>query len=323
MHRTYWLRVIQISLTLMLIGWLVTRADWVGIRAAIHDVRWIWLSSATLLVLISHLINIVRWRLLVLPDLVSFGSILSYYSAGIFSNNFLPTGIGGDGVRIVLIRRHIGVRRAIWTVAADRALGLLGLISFGLPGLWFGPPPMVSELARNVTANQLAGVIGVVLRGAVGLIALCWRAPSMRERAVAVVRRLLPASDGAVDPSAPNWTRTILGCYGLSILSALCLVLTHSCALLAFDLHISAGAAIWLVVLGSLSMLVPITVNGLGVMESVYVVVLGYYWVLAPSALSVALFIRVLMIAFSLLGGLLSLGQNWRTDKVGSDAPLP
>jgi uncharacterized membrane protein YbhN (UPF0104 family) len=114
-----------------------------------------------------------------------------------------------------------------------------------------------------------------------------------------------------------------IGCYLLSVLSALCLVLTHSCALLAFDLHISAGAAIWLVVIGSLSLLVPITVNGFGIMESIYILVLSSYQVSAPSALSVALCIRALMIAFSLLGGLLSLGQGWRTDKAGSDAPCP
>jgi len=70
---------------------------------------------------------------------------------------------------------------------------------------------------------------------------------------------------------------------------------------------VSPGAAIWLVLAGSLSMLLPISINSLGVLESVFIVVLAAYAVPAPTALAVALLARALSTLYSLAGGALSL----------------
>jgi len=298
-----WLRLIQILCTLGLALVLWHSINWGLFAASLAGLHWGWLCLAALLLLIAHGFNVVRWQLLILPDRVNFASILSYYGAGIFSNNFLPTGIGGDGVRAALISRHTPMWRAIWSVAADRVIGLVGLVSIGVLGLWFGLPPFVADLARSLSTGWLVGItiLGLV---AVASLAVLWRlVPAVRAHTITAAQRLLPASE--------IWLRIMPICYLLSIASVLCLVLAHSCVLLALDLHISTGAAIWVVVIGSLSLLVPISVNGLGVMESVYVLVLSYYRVSAPDALIVALSIRVLMILFSLLGGLISLGQSW------------
>ena len=86
------------------------------------------------------------------------------------------------------------------------------------------------------------------------------------------------------------------------------LVLANWVAFAAFRLDISLGAAVWVVVIVSLALLLPIAVNGLGLMEATYVVLLAQYDVSASAALGVALLMRVLMLFFSLVGGLVSLG---------------
>lgn len=60
--------------------------------------------------------------------------------AGCFFNLVLPSGIGGDGVRVLLAgQRGIGLRAAATTVLIDRVstlLGLVVLIEVGAPFLW-------------------------------------------------------------------------------------------------------------------------------------------------------------------------------------------
>lgn len=115
----------------------------------------------------------------------------------------------------------------------------------------------------------------------------------------------------------------LLKTYVLSVFSNLSLIAAHWAVLQALGSALSPGAAIWLVIIGSLSLLVPISINGLGVLESVFVVVLAAYSVSAPVALASALLIRALGVLFCLLGGLISLGQGWHGGEVGRNAPMP
>jgi uncharacterized membrane protein YbhN (UPF0104 family) len=115
--------------------------------------------------------------------------------------------------------------------------------------------------------------------------------------------------------ATPEWPAQsslalLSGGYALSVLSNLGTIMAHWAVIQAFGLDISSGAAIWCVLIVSASMLLPISINGLGLQESVYVVVLASYGVPTANALGVALIMRLLMVCFSLLGGVLSLGWN-------------
>jgi uncharacterized protein (TIRG00374 family) len=120
--------------------------------------------------------------------------------------------------------------------------------------------------------------------------------------------------------------RTFIQCYRLlpvgyllSFISHLSLVVVHWLLFWALGLDVSLGAAIWVVLIAAVSLLLPITVNGLGLQESIYVVVLGYYGVSAPAALGIGLLIRMLMLICSLFGGVLFLGwQVQRPRSIGN-----
>lgn len=304
----FWLRSVQFICTCILIFILWKSTDWNKFTNSIMSMHRGLFWLATLLTLTTHGFNIIRWKLLVLPNQVPFKVILRYYGAGIFSNNFLPTGIGGDGVRVALISRYAPLQRAIWSVAADRIIGLIGLLCLGIPGFWFGSPPSVADVLQRISVGSVV-IISVVLLLGAGFV--WWRVPRVQGWVTQIAQKFIPNTDRP-DSGALS---ILFQCYLLSLLSALCLVLTHHAVLLAFGLHISMGAAIWLVVMGSLSMLIPITVNGLGVMESVYVLVLSSYDVSATDAIGVVIAIRALILIFSLLGGLGMIGQNWLSNE--------
>jgi uncharacterized protein (TIRG00374 family) len=285
--------------------------SWTSLRGIVGDLNWRFVVLSIVLVLASHLINIVRWRYLLKPWAVAYRKLVQYYGAGLFSNNFLPTGIGGDGVRVALVRQDVPLSKAIVSVGLDRALGLLGLLVLGIPALWFGIPagltwaPGSSRVVWQTLATALI-VLGVC--GLLGIVA--WRrVPSLRRNGMRLRSRLFTFFASA-QLTAREWITVLVPAALLSVISQLLLVATHWAVVQALGIAVSPGAVLWLVLVVSLALFLPITMNGLGLQEGIYVLLLASYGVQNERALGVALLMRCLMLLFSLLGGLSWLGWN-------------
>lgn len=305
----FWLRLGQAIITIGLMALLIRSVEWSAFHPLIASLQWSFVVLSLFTVLFSHLVNIARWKYLLHPHPVRFRQLLTFYGAGLFSNNFLPTGIGGDSVRTALISRYVPLSHALFSVGMDRLLGLLALSVFVLPGMWYGiPAEWEAQVAQATSFDNtlwLLVLIGLVISSLTVWFIWC-RLP----RAQAFVETLFTKIVG--DPnislwSTAFWWQFVGGAFGISLVSNLGLVVTHWAVLQAVGIHISPGAAIWLTIVGAISFLLPIAVNGLGVMESAYVVLLAGYGVDAPAALGVALIIRMLILFYSLIGGLLSL----------------
>ncbi|MCS6883455.1 MAG: lysylphosphatidylglycerol synthase transmembrane domain-containing protein [Oscillochloridaceae bacterium] len=312
-NKTSLIRAIQIILTSGLLLWLSATTDWSSLEKTARSANWNWLFIAILCVLFSHLINTLRWKLLIPPRCLSFAVILSYYGAGIFSNNFLPTGIGGDGIRAALLSKHLSFWQAIWSVTLDRILGLLGLLIFIVPGLALGLPPLAKDIFNSMSSERLKILTHIFLLTGMIILILIWKRDSdiIRSWIQNYRSKLIPNSVTIQELARTERLRLILASYGLSVLSALFLVLAHASTLCALTLYYAPEMAIWLVIGGSLTLLIPISINGLGAMEGAYVLILTSYGVPMAGALSVALIIRFLIIFYSLLGGVLSLRLRW------------
>jgi uncharacterized membrane protein YbhN (UPF0104 family) len=98
---------------------------------------WLGLAAVAIL-LVGQVANGYRhWAVLVgLRRRISPGTILALTSAGMFFNQVLPSGLGGDVVRIVNLRTRCGWRRATASVLLDRIVGVsfnLALVALLLP----------------------------------------------------------------------------------------------------------------------------------------------------------------------------------------------
>src|SRR5208283_4934305 len=89
--------------------------------------HWKLVLLSVALLLICHLINVSRWQYLMQQKSLLYMKLLAFYGIGLFSNNFLPTGIGGDGVRTILTSRYVSLPEAIIFVGLDRIIGLTTL----------------------------------------------------------------------------------------------------------------------------------------------------------------------------------------------------
>jgi len=300
-----WLRGLQIGVTLALIVVLVQKIQWADLTALIARAQWVLVMLSTIPVALSHLLNVRRWQGLIGDAALRFDRLLVYYSAGLFANNFLPTGIGGDGVRAALLGRDVSIGRAAFAVGLDRMSGLVSYTALFAIGWIIGPLPGLTLNRVTLGAAQvMALVIGVgVLALGIGGVVVRWSA-RVRQRMNEIRQGWALYRDSL---AARRWLNRLGLAYGLSVVSNLLLAVTHWLILSAFGLKVGFDSAIWLFLIGSLSLLLPIAINGLGVMESAYVLVLARYGMAASDALAVALSMRALMIGFSLLGGGLSL----------------
>ncbi|MDQ6950366.1 MAG: lysylphosphatidylglycerol synthase transmembrane domain-containing protein [Mariprofundales bacterium] len=218
-----------------------------------------WLVAAALgCLLLAYLLSVLRWAWIArgLGIEVSLRRKVRIYFVGAFSSLFLPSTIGGDVVRGVLLakgegRSGIGVEAGA-SVILDRVNGLYALVAvvtLCLP--WFTWP-----------ALAWWGWGALVLGMVIVMLGWPWLHRRLPERLDWLAR--LPL-DGA------HFRRQWLRAMPLSLLVQLLMVQTHLFLGMAIGLELPWLAYGVMVGLVALMAIVPISLNGFGVREAGYV----------------------------------------------------
>jgi glycosyltransferase 2 family protein len=297
------LLLIQIIGTIICGWWLVRSVDLRALLQAIGTINWWWFLAACGLHAACHILNVRRWQALVSDPRLTLATLLSLYGLGFFSNNLLPSGIGGDAVRAGLLARRMPVIRATTSVVLDRMIGTLGLLGVLAILPFIGIPPVIADQLNLLTQINLfpwflTALIGIVLLSGIGWSQRRW---IVHQWAKVIVRLF----EGAVFQQPIH---LVFGqALALSVLSQALLTVSYWCVLNALTLSIEPGAAVWLVFGVTFATLVPLTVNGLGLQEGIFVAILANYGVNLNAALGVALLVRALQVLYGLVGAFIYL----------------
>jgi uncharacterized protein (TIRG00374 family) len=243
------------------------------------------------------------------------------YLIGMFFNNFLPSGMGGDAVRAYESARTTGRgKEAITAVILERGTGMITVFGCGsvlalfqpdLPlqiallahGLFVGTLLLVFLLWQNFTSGLLNWISAhIVVRLFGGRLTGIWAkivGVYVEFRSYRNQWRLLGA---VLLQSALTQVMTVISLYAL---------------ILAFDYQPPFGAFIAVSGIATALDLVPISLNSLGVREGVYVYFLGLLAIPGPVAVAFALLNRLIVLIQALVGGIAFL---WRSAR---PAPLP
>ncbi len=305
-HQSWRLRLrwLQLLVTTGLLAWLTCQLEWDRFLPLLSTLRWEGLALGLVALLLSHLLNVTRWYSLLDSAATSFASLVRLYGIGLFCNNFLPTGIGGDAMRSGLLAKTEPVGRSIFSVALDRGMGLLALsvplligLTEEMPARWRGGAVPTSLWSHRV-------VVGGTVAVAMSSIGLLW---------LKHTRRDVSAREWFVDTyskwNLPDWTlrqwgRRLALAYGISTIAQLMFALSVWVILWTIRSPVQITNAMWVVIFISLAKLVPVAVNGLGIVEGAYVFVLSHYGMPMEVGLSAALIMRSLGMLISLLGGI-------------------
>ncbi len=276
-NRSLWFRLAGTLIAIVLIVVLVREGGWDEIVAGLKQMPPSRLILALLLVMISRLFVSARWYILLRSGDVKIplSRSIALTFTGLFANNFLPTTIGGDVVRLAGAMQ-LGYDRAVClaSIAADRLLGAIGN-AFTLP---LGLIPLLHLPAQGAAQSVALA----------GLWSQTWR------------------FIGRTFQTFGLWIKrpvALLGGVGCTWGHMLCSITTMYILIEGLGAHVDFWlvAGLWSVTY--FVTLVPISINGYGVQELSFTFLFSTIGGLSTAAsLTVAVLIRALYIAVSLAG---------------------
>ena len=264
-----------------------------------------------------------RWYLLLhhIRVQLPFFTVLRLALIGLFFNLFVPGGVGGDLIKMVYMKKESGDRypQALLTVFLDRLMGLGGLLLVALLAIAGNPAAFASS------SPEMKGIMGVVGLAAVGgllfgIAFLIWPLLSRWASgpAASLAGKLPPAVSGAAAKivEALNLLRAApLKLVGLLLLSTV----GHLSAALGVFLvarGLGVGAELTFpecmlaTTLANLVASIPLTPGGLGGRDVVTKLLLTAAGAPLAAAGAVPVLVTVLLISWSLIGGLALLWER-------------
>ncbi|HEX2993776.1 MAG TPA: lysylphosphatidylglycerol synthase transmembrane domain-containing protein [Anaerolineales bacterium] len=277
-NRQLILQSVGTLLAIVLLALLLKEEDGTGVLVALGKIKPVNLFWVALLFAISRIAVTWRWHVLLVSGgiKIRFKDSLALNFMGLFAGNFLPTTIGGDVVRLVSLMQ-MGYDRAISlaSLAADRLIGMAGMamtVPFGLIPSW--------DVLQDVPVKIFFF--------------------ARFDKLVAFLKRTLA--------SFSIWFKK-----PTSLLASLVFTWIHMLCLFGsiyiFVDDLGAHASFWLIAgLWSVTYfitLIPISINGYGVQEVVFTILLSEVVGFVPSvAATIALLIRAYFLLSSLPGAL-------------------
>jgi len=298
----------------LLLAVLVIRLDW---AQAARDVRAISAGSVAGIVALlaaGFLLGAWKWsHALRLHRLeYPFGFLLRVVCIGFFFSSFLPTAVGGDVYRVYRTLPEKGYRsRALSAVIVERAAGILALFALGGVG--------AAVLADEFAIARLYCIVLLVasIAGAAAVLALerGWVEPLMRRWAAIPAVAAIQHSVSLLRHQRRNWVALLSGsiAFQLTSIGILFLLFRDLAPDATFPQAMLVTAAV-----GAAAAL-PISVNGIGVMEGALVaaaVALGLDY---NQALIVGLLRRLITVLVSIACGGLYLHES-RGSSLAADA---
>jgi glycosyltransferase 2 family protein len=308
-------QVLKFAITLGLLGLLAAKVDIRAVGARIGSIGFGACAVCVMVTLGLSVLVALRWQLILARLHTPTRLVVNWrlVMIGLFFNQILPSGLGGDAVRVWLLARGGGqLQTAILSVAADRIFALSAVVlcmaSF-LPLLLHGPAGV------PVLALSLGGAAGIAVLLKLDQV-LGWAAPL-------VPRRLRQAAEKRAGPVLVA-LRDLAGVLRLVLrtwpdgLAVLAISVVNQLALgwivyfIARRLHVEIGLVTVMALFSPAFLLsmMPFSVGGWGVREAALVWLLGTAHVPQDAALATSLLFGLVTTAAGLPGGMLWLFER-------------
>lgn len=315
-RRGAWLWAIKGLVSVGLLYLLFSRVDVGRVWAVTRSASWRWLAAALGLYLLMILISAWRWRLLLRAQdiAVQTGTLVRSYLVATFFNNFLPSNIGGDVIRVRDTAAAAGSKTLATTVVLmDRGIGLLGLVFVAAVGASLTARASVTLGPGGPALLWLACLIGV----GVAVPILLWP-----QHVTRLLHPLKAIHQDWVEERLARLVEAIArfrqapGALALGLLGAVgvqaVLVAFYAAIAYALQVPIPVTHLAILVPLSFVVQMAPVSVNGFGVREATFGVYFTRLGLPLESALAVSLVGAVLVMVFSLSGAVAFLPQRQR-----------
>ena len=297
--RNRFVNILRIAVSLAGILAIVLTQDVDQVIQLLRDLDWVAFLGALLLLLLGSFVRSYRWGSLVwaLGIQVSLLRLTGLYFVGAFYNLFLPTGMGGDAVKMYELSRNDGeTASAISSVLVDRFLGLFVLFAMALLVLAGSSQLVRPDVRVLIVAGFFGCLIGVAL-----LLQRTWIEAWGRRLGLDQLLGRFKILRELYTSLHLYGTAALLRATLASVVWNLILIMSYYLLGLAVGIDLSIGHYFLLVPVISVLLIIP-SVGGLGIREGATVLLFSRAGVPETQALALAVAHDVTLIATALIG---------------------
>ncbi len=289
----------------------------VGPKDLWHTICQVKIAALVISVALMGLVvwlGVVRWRLVLAVQglILPLGRATSISLVAQFFNSFLLGSTGGDFIKAYYAARetHHLKTEAVTTVFVDRLVGLWAMLLFA--GLMMPTNlPMLQKDAKLEASAAL--ILAMLVSLTIVLVLAFWGGVSKRFPRARHYFRRLPKGE-VLEKSLDSCRQFgkekmfLLKTVAMSLFINVILVLQIYALCQGLDLNVPLMALMVIVPIVTCITAVPISLNGLGVRETLFVLMLGVVAVPSPAALSVSLLASAEGLFWSAVGGFVYMG---------------
>src|SRR5919204_1428310 len=310
------LLALKITVSIVLLGVLFSRIDAGRLWASARKASLLWLAAALALYVVNVFASIWRWHLLLRAQHVPIRrrSLVESFLVAAFFNNFLPSNIGGDVIRIRDTARPANSKTLAATIVlADRLLGLMALVFVAAVGatavgivhpaeapiwpvwLWVG---FLLGAAASAPAVLVPDGFGRLLRP------LTVFHPEW-------VGNRIEKLTGALGRFR-NRPSALAGCFAGALFVQATMVVFYFAVADALHLNVALSDLSVIVPISFVVQMLPVSVSGFGVREATFSFYFTRIGQPIEAALVMSLVAQALIILFSLSGAALYVSRTHR-----------
>jgi glycosyltransferase 2 family protein len=310
--RSLAITAIKLAISVGLLAVLFSRVEIARLWSVARQASPAWLAAALMLYFAMVLASALRWGILLRAQHVRipYSFLTQSFLVATFFNNFLPSNIGGDVVRITDTAKAAGSKTLATTVVLiDRGIGLLGLA-------------LMAATGASIMQRMAVGPVGpAMLWAGFGLGAIiATPALLMPETVTRLLQPLRVFHQEWVDARIEKLTyaltrfketpTALAGCFAGAVVVQGILVGFYVAIARSMNIPIGFAELAVIVPVSFIVQMVPVSVNGFGVREATF----GFYFTRLglplESALLVSFVGAALIMLFSLTGGVAYLRRS-------------
>ncbi|MEY2537615.1 MAG: glycosyltransferase 2 family protein [Verrucomicrobiota bacterium] len=279
------LTIFQLTVTVAMLWWVFHDPDQRGkMSAALRTADYRWVGAGILTYILVEFSAAVRWQILLRVQKINltFNRVSGLFFIGMFYNQFLPGGTGGDIVKSYLLLKETKKKAgALLAVVFDRLIGLVALVvitvalvSLRFDLLWRTPVTIESGVTPRQLLLILLALLGTSITGLLtsfiisGFNLFRWLPHKFPGR-----EKLIEIS-AAYHLYAHHWVATLLA-FGVSLVAHLATFTTFLCVAYAFRAAVPVLDFFAVLPIERTITALPISFAGVGLREQILQVMLN------------------------------------------------
>lgn len=296
--------VVKLVLSAGLLVYLLRSVDLSDVFAHVIEGNHAYIVAAMGVYVVVVLLSTVRWRVLLgaVGTTPPFAMLCQSYMVASFFNNFLPSNVGGDVVRVRDAAKAAGSHTASLIVAViDRVIGFVALYFIAGTAFLLGGSSVRALAGARVILLGLTAVF--ITLGAIfmrsGMVTAVIEAIGLRR--IPWAWEKFEAVQSAVNAYRAQKT-AVVESFALSLVLQFLGVSYFYMVARALHIDLAFGACLLMVPLCTLIQAIPISFNGWGLREGVYVLYFSQVGLPRESALAFSIVAAALVVLMSISG---------------------